>query len=430
MGEQGAGAVIRQARRAAGLSLTDLGSRCGYSASQISRYERGVVPLTDIRVLRRFAEALHIPPRVLGLADTQAPTVGGPENEVDGEDPVRRRQLLASLAVTAAAATVRPDTQDRVDNLGADPGAGLLARIRDAMLGLRRPATPDASLDGIRDQLADAASHFAACRYGRLADTLPRLISTGHAHTSGDEPVSTVLAEIYTLVTRVLIKMDDQQLAWMAADRARIFATGGAPLVAAEAARNLAVLARKAGWYEEATAFALDAADHHDLRGDDPARLAERGLLIQSAAYTAAKAGDADRMREWTDEAARIAALLGGVQLRDHGGGLSRASVELHRISAEYSIGEPGAAIAAARRIPTATLPTIERRSRYWTDVARAYALWGRRDDSLRALLAAERVAAEEIHARPAVRDLVSGLLLSGRTDPQLRGLAARCGIR
>jgi hypothetical protein len=45
------------------------------------------------------------------------------------------------------------------------------------------------------------------------------------------------------------------------------------------------------------------------------------------------------------------------------------------------------------------------------------------------ALLAAEREAPEEIHARPAVRDLVSGLLVTGRTNPELRGLATRCRI-
>jgi DNA-binding transcriptional ArsR family regulator len=34
-----------------------------------------------------------------------------------------------------------------------------------------------------------------------------------------------------------------------------------------------------------------------------------------------------------------------------------------------------------------------------------------------------------EIHARPAIRALVSGLLVSGPTAPQLRGLASRCGL-
>lgn len=61
--------------------------------------------------------------------------------------------------------------------------------------------------------------------------------------------------------------------------------------------------------------------------------------------------------------------------------------------------------------------------------MARAYANWGRREDCVSALLSAEREAPEETHARPAVRDLVSSLLVTGRTGPELRGLAARCGI-
>ena len=72
---QDAGAIVRTARLAAGLTLADLGRRCGYSASQISRYERGVQPLTDITLLRRLAETLAIRPQAFGLAphDSQPP---------------------------------------------------------------------------------------------------------------------------------------------------------------------------------------------------------------------------------------------------------------------------------------------------------------------------------------------------------------------
>ena len=45
-----------------GLTLAELGIRTGYSAAQVSRYARGVTPLTDVTVLRRFARALAIPP--------------------------------------------------------------------------------------------------------------------------------------------------------------------------------------------------------------------------------------------------------------------------------------------------------------------------------------------------------------------------------
>jgi len=71
-----AGAIVRAARLAAGLTLAELGQRCGYSASQISRYERGIQRLTDITLLRRFAEALAIPPQYLGLTHPTAPGTG------------------------------------------------------------------------------------------------------------------------------------------------------------------------------------------------------------------------------------------------------------------------------------------------------------------------------------------------------------------
>ena len=70
----GTGAIVRNARTSQGLTLAELGKRVGYSAAQVSRYERGIAPLTDIAVLRRFAAALAIPPQVFGLApEPQAP---------------------------------------------------------------------------------------------------------------------------------------------------------------------------------------------------------------------------------------------------------------------------------------------------------------------------------------------------------------------
>jgi len=156
----------------------------------------------------------------------------------------------------------------------------------------------------VRAGLDGALADFRDSRYGRLSVTLPRLISAGHVLAAGGGDSGqrdALLAGIYTLTTRMLIKLDDQQLGWMAADRAGVLASGGGDALAVgEAARNLAVLARKAGWHEQASCIAL---------------------------------------------------------------------------------------------------------------------------------LSAEREAPEETHARPAVRDLVSSLLVTGRTGPELRGLAARCGI-
>jgi transcriptional regulator with XRE-family HTH domain len=447
------GVIVRSARAARGLTLAQLGQRTGYSPSQVSRYERGVTPLTDIAVLRRFADALAIPPHAFGLAPAPgkrtrhgapvAVTTARPHDpsstvtdrtgrEDSEEDPVRRRQLMASLAVTAAASAARLPGQ----RLTAQPDGGalvgvLISGVRDAMLGLI--AGPDQVLAAeLAAGLAGALADFERCRYNRLAVRLPRLISVGHllAAEASTVQASTLLAGIYTLTTRMLIKLDDQQLGWMAADRAKILAAGGSdPLLEAETARNLAVLARKAGWHDQAAAIALAAAASPRLRGPDPRLAAERGLLIQSAAYTAARAHDRDGMRELTSQALALAESIGEhALLRDHGG-FGPATVALHLISAENFAGDPSAAVATAIRLPPASLPTTERRARYWTDTARAYTQWGRRDEAISALLAGEYQAPQDIHARPAVHDLVRGLLITGRTGPDLRGLARRCGI-
>ncbi|MGA5131984.1 helix-turn-helix domain-containing protein [Streptomyces olivoreticuli] len=443
--QMGLGGLVRRTRKEQGLTLARLGALTGYSAAQVSRYERGISPLTDVTVLRVFANALGIAPQALGLTPrpdirhghTIGPTttyprlpasrVAGNDRWEDGEDPVRRRQLLANLAVTAAAAAGAPIlTGGRPPVNDAALGEVLVGRIRDAMLGLHQDLTIPSEA-ALHTDLARALTDFRTCRYGSLAVRLPRLIHAGHARSDD----CALLAQSYLLATRMLIKLDEQQLGWMAADRARQSAeTTGDALLVAESARQLAVLARKAEWHEQAMSIALTAADHPGLRAGGPDHAAERGLLIQSAAYTAAKAGDAAGMRELTDEAAAIAKELGGtILLRDHGGGFSPATVQLHRISAENSAGDPSTALAAARAVAPQSLPSTERRARYYTDIAAAYGRWGHRDDCVRALLAAEHHAPEETHARPAVKSLVSGLLVSGRTTTELRGLAARVGV-
>ncbi|MFF0250202.1 NAD(P)-dependent oxidoreductase [Streptosporangium sandarakinum] len=343
---------------------------------------------------------------------------------------MRRRNLLANLAVTAAAVA-----SSRIPASGAEPGEAtlgeaLVAGLRDAMLGLDG-ASAALSPEQAPAELAHALSDFHACRYGRLTVRLPRLIRAGHALGTDGTGQYATLAQTYVLATRMLVKLDEQHLGWMAAGRARRLAeAGGDVLTVAEAARNLAVLARKTGWNDQAMSIALAAADDPGLRDAGRAGAAERGLLIQSAAYTAARGGDRQGMRQLTTEAAAIAAELGGTTLlRDHGGGISPITVQLHLISAENSAGDPAAALAAARAIAPQSLPSVERRSRYHTDIAAALGQLGRRDDCIRALLTAEHHAPEETYTRPAVRSLISGLLASGRTTSELRGLAARSGV-
>jgi hypothetical protein len=281
---------VRTARLRSGLTLAELGDRTGYSAAQVSRYERGVTPLTDVAVLRRFARALAISPGELGLAAVPSRVSAGrgraagvstvpwrpASSTVAGEhggrdDDVRRRQLLAALGAAAAGAASSRVAAAASPTMPGDARIGelLVSRVRDAMLGLA-PVPSHASAGAVRAGFDGALSDFRDSRYGRLSVSLPRLISAGHVLAAADDSRErdVLLAGIYTLTTRMLIKLDDQQLGWMAADRARVLAFGGGdPLAVGEAARNLAVLARKAGWHDQAASIALATASSPLLAG-------------------------------------------------------------------------------------------------------------------------------------------------------------------
>jgi hypothetical protein len=128
-------------------------------------------------------------------------------------------------------------------------GQLLVGRLRDAMLGIGEDHELPA-LEQLRAELARVHADFHTCHYPGLAVRLPRLISAGHTVGSADEGEHlALLGQSYLLATRMLVKLGEQQLGWMAADRARQVAeAAGHPLAVAEAARNLAVLARRAGW--------------------------------------------------------------------------------------------------------------------------------------------------------------------------------------
>lgn len=225
------GTVIRIARTALGWSQAELGRRCGYSASQVSRWETGRLPLRDVTLLRTLAKVLGLPPEVFGLlADdtTGAPNQSHrpashkvtriliPRRE---EERVRRRRfaLAAGLAGTplawSSSATVLTDE--------VDPAELLADQLGDALLSPDTSAEPVAT-SVLSEALTAAQRNFSACQYIRLADRLPVLIATAEA-TAIQHPgpvAHQLLAESYHLATRVLMKLEASGLEWLSADRA------------------------------------------------------------------------------------------------------------------------------------------------------------------------------------------------------------------
>lgn len=440
------GVMIRLARREKRWSQTELGRRCGYSASQVSRWETGAVPLRDVTVLRAFAAALDLRPAVFGLVaeqplgapnpnlDGQGPRVGCDQAAVSEEvdDPVRRRTFLtaAGLAGTSLAWSTQPGHVPATGAGRLDPARLLADRLGDVLLSPSTDGADPASLAVLGEHLALAHREFSACQYVPLADRLPALITSAHATvTAHPQPVGhQLLAQVYNLATRALIKLEASGLEWLAADRALLAAQDAADqLTLAESQRLVASVARRAGHHDRAQTLTLAAASHLDVATaqPDPRHLHMYGTLLCSAGYAAARAGDRDRSSDLLNEAGTTANRLAAAPKAQRA---LTANMVSHRVSAAYVLGDAGAAIAHAHALPLGAVPTTERRARLLVDTAMAYAQWDKPQHAYRTLLTAERAAPGEVRTRNAVRLLVTDLMRTPHQAamPGLADLATR----
>lgn len=442
-----AGAIVRAARLKAGLTLADLGQRCGYSPSQISRYERGVQPLTDITLLRRFAAALQIPPGVFGLTPgdgewmgrhaehkerptpVPGPIVGPNFRREDGDDPVRRRELLAGAAGLASAAALGRPSGGRAKS-PLRPPTGLA----DMLYG--STAAAPVTMAALRAAVAQARADFQTARYDRLATRLPGLIATATTTrdcADGDDRAvaSSLLADAYIAAANLMVKVNDDPLALALADRAlRAAETGDDPLTTADARRAVATVLRRTGRRAKARQLLISAASDIEPAGRTSRdQLSVYGTLLEVAAYTAAVDGDRLGAREFIGEAQTAAERL-GYNGNHRFTAFGPTNVALYQVSIAQVLGDSGTAIAHAKTLRPAAIPTAERRGRYWIDIARAYHQWNKPEPCYRALLAAERAAPAEVRYRPPVHRIAEDLLRAdGRALPGLRSFAHRIGL-
>jgi transcriptional regulator with XRE-family HTH domain len=430
------GAVIRHVRQAAGLTLDQLGSLYGCSASTLSRIERGQPPVDQIGVRRRLAHLLGIPDELVGLAPArhaarvpqppaQADTLPGGAHDGD-RSPMRRRTLLTGAGVSAAALaglTSSPAT-------AADRQPASLDRL------LLAPTLPAAVLpaDRAATAVAGAAQAYRDARYSTLAAALPQLLASLHASRDAadghrKESIAGLLSRAYAVASSLATKQGDDAIALTMADRARAEALAASDHAALTAATHvLAITMRRDGHHTGALNLLLGTAAQLDPADTDPAVLAAYGTMLCTAAYTSAQAGQAVNADTYLSEAASAADRIG-----DHQGAgvhpFTPTTVTMYRISVHTTLGDSGAALRHAASVDPSRLPTAERHSRYLVDTARAWHRHGRPDRAAHALLAAERHAPEDV-ARASVRDLVTTLLYAPTPTPAaLRELANRIGV-
>ncbi|OII65082.1 transcriptional regulator [Streptomyces sp. CC53] len=432
------GAIVRSARRAADVTLAELGKQVGYTAASLSRMERGKQPMRDVLLLQRLAACLDIPPHLLGLAPQRQRAASDPTDGTrvgghtvfgeEGKDPVRRRNLLAGLAGATTSAALGPSAAARAPVPPSLSGLEDVLLHRHMQVRLTRDPTPSAVAAAVNASRAD----FGACRYDTLARALPARIALAQALGTHGHPeqAATAVAELYTTATRLCIKLGEDGLGAVTADRALTAALGGADaLTVAEAHRMVSSAWRRQGHHARATDVAVTAARQltTDRTTDITERLSVQGNLYATAAYTAAKQGDRHTAHALIAEAEATAGQLGHDALL-RGTVFGPSQVLLHRVSICHLLGDAGQAIEHARRIDPAALPTTERRARYWIDVARAFDQWGKPDRCYQALLAAEHAAPQEVR-RGAVQHMAAGLMVHDRTLPGVRAFARRVGV-
>jgi len=230
----------------------------------------------------------------------------------------------------------------------------------------------------------------------------------------------------------LVVKVNDEPLAWTLADRALQAAqAGNDALTIADGRRAVATVLRRTGRSANARELLLSAVRDIEPRGSaSPDQLSMYGTLLEVAAYTAAVDGNRSAASELIGEAKASATRLGG-DANHRFTAFGPTNVALYQVSIAQVLGDSGTAIEHAKTVRPSAIPTAERQGRYWIDVARAYHQWGKPEPCYRALLAAERCAPDEVRYRPPVHRIAEDLLrANGRQSlPGLPAFARRIGV-
>jgi transcriptional regulator with XRE-family HTH domain len=365
----------------------------GRSESWVSQVERDVLGVERVPVLQSLADALGVALRDLRPDAAASPTSGTqrPGRDLDALRLVLTGHPAPGLVLGATTATV------------ADV-AELTGRVERAW------------------ELAHASAFDSL--NALLVELLPELERAWRrSKRQQRDALARLLADAYQAAAAAFARVDEADAAWVAADRSITVAElGGDPLGAL------------AGLFRMAHAFItlqrLDQAEHAATTGiqalapvaeqDDagPEPLSVYGALHLVLAVAHGRAGQRAAARESLAAARRIAARL-GADRNDYETEFGPTNVELHAIAVAVDLGDAGEALDVAAGVDAAGL-SPERQSRMWIDIARAHAQRRHVGEAVKALLAAEEHAPEQVHthalARQLVRDLVA---VAGRRAPE-----------
>jgi transcriptional regulator with XRE-family HTH domain len=399
------GERIKLYRRRRGLSQPRLAQLVGRSESWLSQVERGVRSVDRLSTIIELARVLHV--QVIDLTGrplSLAPNGGSHLDAVDG----LRQALMSFSAIPAALG--QPEEGRR----GPD-----LARLRRTVV--------------MANEL------YQAGRYSGAGELLPGAIADAQAATRelhGDERQAAFagLAETYHITSKVLTKVSETELAWVAAERALAAAERAeAPLLVGASAYHLGHAFIKAGRINEATTLTMDAAAAlAPTRRAGPDRLSLWGGLHLTALFGAARHNDRRAADQLLNEAEHTAGQL-GEERNDFWFAFGPTNVRIHAVALAVELGDPDSAIRLGEGLDTSRLPdgVRGRRSALLVDLARSYTMRRMDAAAVNTLLDAERIAPETVRFNVVVYELLREMLKREHraSTPQLRPLAERVGV-
>jgi hypothetical protein len=430
-----------------GASQTQIGIACGMSQGRVSYIIAGKWQVDKLDVFERIADGLDMPDSAriaLGLAphssSSQRASVQKPphpvlpggtvtdlgtshifdllnlnlEDEQEEEDnPVRRRtfvNLTGASVISAVLADVASDSAPA----GAEPFAPILVG-HSASTAIPQSGPPD--IDALTAEASKARRLYQACRYSELTRHLPGFLARLHSAclTLTGEAQSQALAlsaDAHHVAAGLLLKLDDQGLAYLAADRSMRAAQASEDPVTIGASARIITHALMSGGHLPAavsTASSYAAQLDHNVDSHTPESLSVYGALLLRGSIAAALQGKRGAAHELLDEAGEAAKRL-GVEGNFRWTAFGPVNSTLHRVNIAVTLGDAGTAVDVARGVDLGRLTVTERKASLLIDVARAFLQWGRHEKAYIALRTAEATAHEEVAGRPSVQRLVGEL--------------------
>jgi len=278
--------------------------------------------------------------------------------------------------------------------------------------------SPPPDIAVLESETNRARRHYQGCRYAELIRLLPQLLLYLRAASiflDGEAKRRALIlsADAYHVAAGLLLKLDDQGLAHLAADRSMRAAQASQDPVTLGASARIITHALMSGGHLAAaasTASSHAARLDHVVSSHTPESLSVYGSLLLRGAIAAAQDGRRANAGELLNESDAAAQRLDAdANLRWTAFGPT--NVKLHRVNAAVTLGDAGTAVEVAREINPQTITVTERKASLFIDISRAYLQWGRHERAYTALRAAEHAAHEEVAGRPSVHRLVRQLI-------------------